>query len=312
MTKRFGTVILGVAIAALPVFSQVETRRATMNGRGGDRGKCTIEVEVDGAADVELFADSGRVRTLSGSPAIWRRFECNSPIPRNPSEFRFTGVDGRGRQSLVAEPGGNRGTAVIRIEDSKSGREGYTFDVEWRGGDNSGRGGYDRPNGYEGQYRGDYASVCEDAVRERAQRDLGSRELRFSAADQPGDQRADSLSGVFEVRRGNRAEQFQYTCSIGPAGRVRNVDIRAMNERGYRDDPARRCENAVAARLDRDGFTDPRFQSRGNANRDARNQGETGLSGFVTAHRGAVDRDMVFTCRVDNNGNVKSIDLRRR
>ncbi|MEO8661172.1 MAG: hypothetical protein ABI693_22070, partial [Bryobacteraceae bacterium] len=143
-------------------------------------------------------------------------------------------------------------------------------------------------------------------------RDLGSRELRFSGSDQPGNQRADAVSGVFEIRRGNRAEQFQYTCSIGPAGRVRNVDIQAMNEGGYRDDPARRCQEAVAARLDRDGYTDPRFQSRGNANRDARNQGEPGLSGFVTARRGATDRNMLFTCRVDDRGNVASVDLRRR
>jgi len=312
MTRRFGIVMFGVAIAALPGYSQVETRRATMNGRGGDHGKCTIEIEVDGAADVELYGDSGRVRTLSGSPAVWRRFECNAPIPPNPAEFRFTGVDGRGRQSLVAEPRDNRGTAVVRIEDSKSGREGYTFDVEWRGGDNLGGGGYDRPNGYEGQYRGNYASVCEDAVRERARRDFGNRELRFYDSDRPGDQRADSLSGVFEVRRGNRAEQFQYTCSIGPAGRVRNVDIRAMNEGGYRDNPTRRCEEAVAARLIRDGYTEPRFQSRGNANRDARNQGESDLSGFVTVRRGRDDRDMVFTCRLDDNGNIDSIDLRRR
>jgi hypothetical protein len=53
-------------------------------------------------------------------------------MPMNPAEFRFNGIDGRGRQTLMREPG-RGGPAVIRIEDPKGGREGYTFDVEWLG-----------------------------------------------------------------------------------------------------------------------------------------------------------------------------------
>jgi hypothetical protein len=55
-------------------------------------------------------------------------------LPRNPGDFRFRGVDGRGRVELVRDPSSSGGTAVVRIEDSKGGREGYTFDLEWRGG----------------------------------------------------------------------------------------------------------------------------------------------------------------------------------
>jgi len=78
-------------------------------------------------------------------------------MPTRPSEFRFTGVDGRGRQDLVQDPR-NGGVAVIRIEDPKSGREGYTFDLEWRGGGNYGNGrGYNdrRGDGYNNDRRGD-------------------------------------------------------------------------------------------------------------------------------------------------------------
>lgn len=113
--------------------SNIEERRANVRGGGGDNGKCTIEVEVDDVAEVEIRGDVGRLRTLSGSPASWRRFECNGIPPLNPGEFRFRGIDGRGRQELISEPRG-RGAAVIRIQDSKGGREGYTFDIEWRGG----------------------------------------------------------------------------------------------------------------------------------------------------------------------------------
>ncbi len=61
-------------------------------------------------------------------------------MPTRPSDFRFTGVDGRGRVNLVQDPR-NGGVAVIRIEDPKGGREGYTFDLEWRGGSGYGNGG---------------------------------------------------------------------------------------------------------------------------------------------------------------------------
>jgi hypothetical protein len=59
-------------------------------------------------------------------------------MPTRPYDFRFRGVDGRGRQDLVRDPG-NGGVAVVRIEDRKGGREGYTFDIMWRGGSDGGR-----------------------------------------------------------------------------------------------------------------------------------------------------------------------------
>lgn len=105
--------------------------RAQISGRGGD-GKCTFEVEVDGVAEVEISGDRGYLRTLSGTPATWRRLDCNRAMPRYPENFRFQGIDGRGRQDLVRDPGSNGGTAVVRIEDPKGGREGYTGDVKWR------------------------------------------------------------------------------------------------------------------------------------------------------------------------------------
>jgi hypothetical protein len=122
-----------------------EIRRGTMKGsRGGDKGKCTIEVEVDDEAEVEVNGDQGRIRTLSGQPATWRRMECSDPLPRNPVEFEFKGIDGRGDVALVRDPRQNRGTAVVRIRDSKGGREGYTFDLEWSGDAGGRTGGFGR------------------------------------------------------------------------------------------------------------------------------------------------------------------------
>jgi hypothetical protein len=137
--RRLSTLFL---LTGLCVFAQwgnrPESRRADIRG-GGDHGKCTIEVVVDGAAEVAIRGDRAELRTLEGQRAEWRRFVCNQVMPANPTEFRFRGIDGRGRQTLVREPERGR-PAVIQIEDRKGGREGYTFDIEWRGG----TGGYDR------------------------------------------------------------------------------------------------------------------------------------------------------------------------
>jgi hypothetical protein len=103
-------------------------------------------------AIVEVNQDQGRLITLSGQPSEWRRMQCNQRMPANPNEFRFRGVDGRGRVSLERDPSQNRGVAAIRIEDPQGGRQGYTFDIEWRGGDDRGGGnngfGNNRNNGY--------------------------------------------------------------------------------------------------------------------------------------------------------------------
>lgn len=117
----------------LPSHAQENSIRANIRGGGGD-GKCTFEVEVDEVAEVEIRGDQGFLRTLSGSPARWRRLDCNQPLPSAPNDFRFQGIDGRGRQDLVRDPNSNRGVAVIRIEDPQRGREGYTGDIMWRGG----------------------------------------------------------------------------------------------------------------------------------------------------------------------------------
>jgi hypothetical protein len=106
--------------------------RAQIQGGVGDHGKCTIEVVVDGVAEIEIQGDQGRMRTLSGAPSTWRRMECNQPLPPNPVDFHFSGVDGRGRQALLRDPSSNRGIAVVRIEDPDGGREGYKFDMTWR------------------------------------------------------------------------------------------------------------------------------------------------------------------------------------
>jgi len=146
--------LLAALAATLSAQRITDSRSASMRGGGGGEGKCTVEVNVDDIAEVEISGTRAQVRTLSGGPAKIRRFECNQEMPANPGSFRFEGVDGRGRQSLVRQPG--RGPAVIRIEDPKGGREGYTFDIFWRGGAGFGDGfGNGGGGGGGGNFGGD-------------------------------------------------------------------------------------------------------------------------------------------------------------
>lgn len=147
--------MLVVVLSAATVVSAQQitgTRRADIRGGGGGDGKCTIEVWVDDVAEVEIRGAEARIRTLSGQPASFRRFQCNQEMPRNPGNFRFSGVDGRGRQSLVRTP--DRGAAVVRIEDSKGGGEGYTFDITWSGSSGGGNWGGGRGRGDWGANNG--------------------------------------------------------------------------------------------------------------------------------------------------------------
>ena len=72
MTKLY---LLFLTLALTSAWSQriTDRRTAEIRGGGGD-GKCTIEVEVDGVAEVEISGRNATIRTLNGAPATFRRF----------------------------------------------------------------------------------------------------------------------------------------------------------------------------------------------------------------------------------------------
>lgn len=231
MHKSVCVALLLLAMA-WTAFAVTLTRRASITGGGGD-GKCTIEVDVDGVAEVQISGETGRLVTLSGQTAEWRRFQCNQIMPRNPDNFRFNGVDGRGSQQLVRDPRGNGGWAVVRIEDPKGGREGYTFDLEWRGGSDGGGffpggGGGGGGGGRGGSFNTASAiRICEDAVRDRIRRDYGYRdiEVRETRADNNRG-RNDWIVGIAVAGGRVNREDFRFECSVDfGSGRVRSVNV---------------------------------------------------------------------------------------
>jgi hypothetical protein len=217
-----------------------QPREATIVGGGSpDRGKCTIEVVVDGTADVEIRGAQAWLRNLSGRPAQWRRFECTAPMPSNPAEFRFAGVDGRGRQQLMRDPR-QGGGAVVRIEDKEGGAEGYTFDLFWGGGNANPPYGGPRPGWGGGGRRmsaQEAVRACQDAVRDEAgQRYRGRVDfLDTRIDDNPG--RHDWVVGRIAVRypRGGQ-DEMRFSCSVDfDSGRVRSANIEPMRGPSNRD-----------------------------------------------------------------------------
>jgi hypothetical protein len=315
-------VVLVASAVALP--AQSFQRRASMTNRAsGDREKCTIEVVVDGAAEVEIRGDNAVLTNLSGQPPQWRRFECSAPMPPDPPNFRFQGVDGRGRQQLVRDPRGG-GPAVIRIDDPDPGSEGYTFDITWSSGAFSQRGGPPEPRGFAERSRfttEQAIDVCQDAVRQQATERFHTSDIRFrriNLDENPG--RSDWVVGVIDVRFGyNREEPYRFSCSVDfNTGRVRSAEIERFDEERGCPGPGASvapgiasCQREVENRLRADGYDRVNIQS---IRAEDRLGGSDRVLGFAQAEgRYRHPETFDFSCTVNlERGTVSYVDVNRR
>ncbi len=315
-----------ICLFAVSMSAQTFPRRADLRG-GGDpgRGKCTIEVVVDGTVEIEIRGDGAVMRNLKGTPPQWRRFICGAPMPPNPVGFRFAGVDGRGRQTLLRPPI-NGGPAVIQIDDPQNGSEGYTFDIFWGEPDRGPGPGY-RPPPPPPQFTTDDAiRSCQDAIRDQARSRFRGGDINFRRVqidDNPG--RRDWVVGSFEVRRGGferdrPPDVFRFSCSVDfQSGRIRSADIQDGNRSeggrpGGDFSPVARatqnCQQSVQDRLGRDGFGRVEFL---NINVDD----QPGRRDWIVGNARASGRDgsqsFRFSCSVNlDTGDVRSVDVRPR
>ena len=346
--KNLPMIIAAMLAAAVGASAQSIPRRATIVGGGGNGGgKCTIEVVVDGAADVEIRGDQGMLRNLKGQAPQWRRFECSSPMPSNPAGFRFAGVDGRGLQRLAQEPRGN-GPAIVHIEDPDNGSEGYTFDLFW-GGFNSGPvpGGMREGDRDRGNDRGNGGGivggiiggmrrftteqavrVCQDAVRNQALQRFGGRSVEFRETrldDQPG--RNDWIIGSIDVIRDRAPEgQFHFSCSVNfDNGQVRSAQIdadrydrrdgdrrdmdRAPDVQPRSDRATENCRRALRDRMNNDGYDRVEIDFTRRIDSPGR---DLRLNGTLRAERGRGQESFNFSCAVDpRDGDVRSAEVHR-
>ena len=267
--------LLAAVVLTIPATAQQVTRRADISGSAVD-GKCTIEVNVDGSAEVEVQGNVGRLRNLSGQTPTWSRFVCNGLMPANPLDFRFRGIDGRGSVQLVQDPRQNGGRIVFRIDDPQGGREGYTVDLEWRGS-SSGQWGSQDARGWIGpDARGGNGP--------QTQRDYADR-------SGPGGNGAGRGEGANRDRR-----YYDEGGSWNAAGSAQAI---------------RMCQSDVAARIQSDGFQNVTFRNVVPDNTPGRNDF---VNGLATARRGSArSANFQFSCSVDlGSGQVRSAQVNRR
>jgi hypothetical protein len=220
-----------LALLTQPLSANTESMRATIGGGGGESGRCSVQVTVDGSAEVEISGDMGSLRTAGGAPAAWRSFHCTSPIPVNPQNFGIGRLSGRGSIRLVQDPRRTGGRAVVRIDDPQHGAGAYSFELQW----NERAVGWppplpprpgwgDVPGGFYGARA---IENCKDAVAERLNRD-GYRHVNFEHADpSSGHGTGDVVTGAVNGSWGYTLRRFSFSCSVEfGSGRVRTVDVR--------------------------------------------------------------------------------------
>ena len=213
--------------------NRTQYTHATVSGGTGN-GKCTFEVVVYGVAEVQIRGDEGRLLSIDGTPAEWRRLDCNQPLPLSANDFHFSGVDGHGRQVLEQSPGGNGGVAVIRIDNttgSKAGKaEGYTGDITWKGGhysDNTfhtDRGWSDGANNWTSATGSTAAQACMNAVAVRIQQEhqnvTNLRPLPDTTTESPRDNGRTAVQGEGQYQSENGTYgKFSYRCLYDQSSR---------------------------------------------------------------------------------------------
>jgi hypothetical protein len=247
---KYAILLCAAVFSARFLPAQTESFTAKVRGQG-DSGKCTIEVIVDGVAEVYIRGTEATLRTLSGAPAKWIRFDCSAPFPPDMREFRWKGIDGRGRQELRRDPRDNRGTAVVYIADNKGGAEGYTFDLEWKdgylsgnrprqgsgrpgsgaGGNNSGGffGGGTQSGGgfFGGDDLSNAARSCQEAISAKLQSD-GYRDFNYSNLSMSNlAGKRDWMVGEVRARGRYSTDTFDVACRLDSSrSRVLETDLR--------------------------------------------------------------------------------------
>jgi hypothetical protein len=312
------TMIAAAALAIAPVGAQNLQRRAVMTSGGSPEfGRCTAEVIVDGAAEVEIRGDMASLRDLSGRPPEWRRFECTGPMPANAANVRFTG-EGRGSQRMIRTPNDNNGTAVVRIQDSEPGANLYRFELSWNSPGPYPAAGVPPMNRRFGTDQA--VQACQDTIRRQAMDRFGARQIvfrRINMDDNPG--RNDWVVGMLEIRRPDGMEEHRrFSCSVNfENGRIRSADIEAPEGRmgggsADRDMTAREmeaCRQAIGDRMRSDGYSRIDFGDMNIANR----YGNDWITGTARVQGGYHPESFDFSCSVSPGSNyVRSTDVHRR
>jgi len=131
------TTIITAMLMAAPVLADhltVVPRAARGYDPRAREGWCSVRVWVDD--EVNVFVQGGRMmfQNIHGRRPYDAGTECTAPMPGpGLTDFRFRGIDGRGRVQLMEAPSRRNGyRAWVRILDHRGGGEEHHFRLYWR------------------------------------------------------------------------------------------------------------------------------------------------------------------------------------
>ena len=328
---RTSTAFLIAGLCA-PVFAQSYQRQANISGDGSrDQGTCTIEVVVDGSAEIQVRGTRAILKNTGGSAPQWRRFDCSAPMPLNPANFSFNGA-GRGQTQLTRDPRDGGGDAVVRVDDPRGGSSTYVLSMQWQGysddrgpvgsGDsifNPGGQSANAPN--QAVSSNEAVELCQQQIMNQAMQRFGNNSVFFrrtTVNNNRGGQ--DRVRGTIDVDNRGVQERYRFNCDVNlNNGRVRSAQIENspvnQNTRdfGYSGGNAanasraiQACESAVDRRLAGQGYQ----RLFGSVDIDERTSSNRVFGSVSVSDAGRNQQTMDFACTVDfSTGAVSSVDV---
>lgn len=104
----------------------VPQRGARVIGRLRWRGR------VDNEVLVSVQGSAATARAVAGAEVADSSFDFTSPLPQQELTVEVRKIKGRGSVEVIQQPSRLNGyTAVVRVVDSKSGRDNYEFELIW-------------------------------------------------------------------------------------------------------------------------------------------------------------------------------------
>jgi hypothetical protein len=242
--------------------------------------------------------------------------------------------------------------AVVRIDDTKGGSEGYTFSIEWSGASAAAPAGGFQNKQYEltpsatgrrgtGRLgRGGTGNVsteraidlCRNEVRTKGERDYGLRNIDITAAGvDTNSGRRDWVVGTFSDRSGSRRRgnnTYRFNCSVDyNSGQIRTVEI--LRADGSSVQGASAAYNASVPQA-QSGYNQQQlfrvcqdavvartardgYQNVSFSSTAVDNRRADWVSGTLTASRGPVTDTFDFGCSMDfGSARVRNVDVTRR
>ena len=230
-------------------------------------------------------------------------------MPATPVDFRFQGIDGRGRQTLIRDPR-QGGVAVVEIEDKEAGAQGYTFDLIWDSRAGGGGQGYNPGVGNNPQV---YRDNRNDPNQPGYRNDPNQPGYR-NDPNQPG-YRNDPNQPGYRPEDRNRDDRYRggdpnrYGDQEGYRPNYRDSDYYRRYGHGFRVQEASRvCEQEVMRQAaQRFHATDIHIEQTRIDDQPGR---QDFIVGTIDVHRGPRFDLYQFACSVNfDNGRVRSAQL---